>query len=44
VGAALLRDTGLSYADFMTNDNYTSEYETTGILINLGFQGLLRDR
>ncbi len=40
VGAALLRDTGLSYADFMTADTYKSEYTTTGLVFHLGFQGI----
>jgi hypothetical protein len=43
LGAALIYETGLSYADFMTNDTYRSEYATKGVLVTLAFR-LLVDR
>jgi hypothetical protein len=41
LGAALVYETGLSYADFMTHDTYKSEYATKGVLLTLTFRLLV---
>jgi hypothetical protein len=40
LGAGLTYETGLSYADFQTNDTYKSEYGATGVLVTLGVRAL----
>lgn len=36
LGAALVIERGLSYADFGSFDTYTSDYDTTGFLLSVG--------